>query len=76
MLFRSQESDAGLACPAESAELLASAVLDLAARSRLDLDRMGRQGRSYYETHFERKMLLAKLEGWMHEFSQELNQKI
>ena len=71
-----QESDAGLACPAESAELLASAVLDLAARSRLDLDRMGRQGRSYYETHFERKMLLAKLEGWMHEFSQELNQKI
>ena len=28
---------------------------------------MGVRGRAYFEQHFEREMLLTKLEGWMQE---------
>jgi hypothetical protein len=28
---------------------------------------MGERGRAYFEQHFEREMLLTRLEGWMNE---------
>jgi glycosyltransferase involved in cell wall biosynthesis len=55
------ESGAGLTCPVEDAQALASAVLRLHAMSREDLDRLGRAGRSFYHAHFDSETLTARL---------------
>jgi len=61
------EAGAGLAVPAENPVALADAVLRL-ARMGLDARQaMGERGRAYFEQHFEREMLLTRLEGWMNE---------
>jgi len=60
-----QESRAGLACPAEDPDALAEAVLTMYRMAPAEREAMGLRARSYYETHFEREMLLDRLVGWM-----------
>ena len=60
-----EEAGAGFTVPAENAEALAEAVLRLYEMSPEEREAMGRQGRTYFEEHFEREKLLDRLEGWM-----------
>lgn len=52
---------AGVTCPAEDAQALAEAVRRLRMLPPDELERMARQGRSYYERHFDPCMLAAQL---------------
>jgi glycosyltransferase involved in cell wall biosynthesis len=61
------EAGAGLAVPAEDADALAGAVLELYRMTPEERAGMGRKGRAYFEEHFEREKLLDRLEGWMEE---------
>jgi glycosyltransferase involved in cell wall biosynthesis len=56
------QAAAGVACPAEEAGALADAVRKLHSTPAAELQRMGRNGRLYYEQHFEPRMLAARLE--------------
>jgi glycosyltransferase involved in cell wall biosynthesis len=60
-----KESGAGLSCPAESPQLLAEAVISLHRMTADERNMMGQRGRAYFEKHFERNMLIDRLEGWM-----------
>ena len=62
-----RESGAGVAVPAESPAALAAAVLSLYSMAEEERRKMGEQGRRYFESHFERNVLLSRLEGWMKE---------
>lgn len=55
------EAGAGLTCPAEDAQALASAVLKLRAASAEDLQRMGQSGRRYYDANFDPVVLASRL---------------
>jgi colanic acid biosynthesis glycosyl transferase WcaI len=61
------DAGAGLAVAAENPTALAEAVLTM---YRMEPDKrlaMGQSGRDYFERHFERDMLIRKLEHWMNE---------
>jgi len=60
-----EDAGAGVTCPAENPQALAKAVLKLYNISEADRKEMGKKGRSYFEKHFEREMLIDRLEGWM-----------
>lgn len=62
-----ERAGAGLTCPAEDAEALGDRVLAMYRMSVSEREAMGLRGRAYFEAHFERKMLLDRLEGWMKE---------
>jgi colanic acid biosynthesis glycosyl transferase WcaI len=64
-----EESGAGLVCPAGDAEGLAASVLRLFQMPRANRDRMGAEGKRYCEQHFDRGMLLGRLERWIAELS-------
>lgn len=55
------EAGAGVACPAEDAKALADAVLQLRNAAPEDRQRMAQCGLSYYEHHFEPKLLAKRL---------------
>lgn len=55
------EAGAGVACPAEDAQALADAVMQLRDTQQEERQRMARSGRSYYEQHFEPKLLASRL---------------
>jgi len=55
------EASAGLTCPAQDAQALAGAVLQLRAMSYDERIRMGQRGRAYYELHFEPGALADRL---------------
>jgi glycosyltransferase involved in cell wall biosynthesis len=55
------EAGAGLACPAEDAQALADAVLQLRNAVPEDLQKMGQCGLVYYEQHFEPTFLAKRL---------------
>lgn len=55
------EAGAGVACPAESAQALADAVLQLRDASPHARKQMAQSGRSYYEKHFEPTLLAKQL---------------
>lgn len=59
-----EEAGAGLACPAEQPELLAKTVLRAYNMTVEDRERMGLNGRIYFEKNFESNMLLDRLNGW------------
>ena len=63
-----EESGAGYSCPAENAEELARVVEKMASMPKLEREEMGGRGRKYYEEHFERSRLFARLESWMEQF--------
>ena len=61
------ESGAGITCSAENPKALAEAVLKMYNMSGKEREEMGKRGRSYFEKHFEREMLIDRLDGWMKE---------
>lgn len=66
-----REAGAGLVAAADDVEGLAHAVLQLSRMSGTQRNNLGRCGRLYYEKHFERDMLIRRLEGWMREVIEE-----
>jgi len=56
------EAGAGIACPAEDAQALAAAIRTLERAPAEDLQLMARNGRAYYEAHFEPHGLAVRLE--------------
>lgn len=66
-----QNSSAGFAVDAGNAEALAKTVLTLKAMPKEEREQMGRNGRVYFEKHFESEMLISQLEGWMEEMIEE-----
>lgn len=64
------EAGAGVAVPAEDPAALADAVARLAALPAAEREAMGARGRRYFMEHFEREMLLDRLEGWMREMTE------
>ena len=70
-----REAGAGLAVPPEKAEHLAEAILSLYRMTETQRQAMGRKGRKYFLEHFERKTLLAKLNGWIEEIVTQRREK-
>ncbi len=64
-----KESKAGLVCSPDDSSELAKAVLEMHSLSEAKRKKMGKDGRKYFETFFEGKMLVDKLEIWMKEVS-------
>lgn len=64
-----EEARCGVTAPAEDADALASAVIDLYEAEPAEREGMGRRARAYFEEHFERERLLDRLEGWMEELA-------
>jgi colanic acid biosynthesis glycosyl transferase WcaI len=62
-----QEAGAGFTTRPEDARELADAVLAMYQTSTEERMMMSRRGRAYFETHFERGLLLDRLNGWMME---------
>lgn len=60
-----QEAAAGLTGPAGDPEALADAILAMYRLSESRRWEMGLKGRAYFEEHFEREMLLDRLEAMM-----------
>ena len=52
---------------AEDSDALAEAVLKMYKVPASERQSMGLRGRSYFEAHFERQMLLERLDRWLHE---------
>ncbi|MDH3515179.1 MAG: glycosyltransferase family 4 protein, partial [Gammaproteobacteria bacterium] len=66
-----REAGAGLAAPADDAGALARAVLDMYKMTHAERAAMGEQAQRYFQTHFERRMLLNRLDAWMKELAVE-----
>ncbi len=62
-----QEAGAGLTPDPEDARAVADAVLTMYQMSEDARLAMGLRGRRYFETHFERTLLLERLDGWITE---------
>jgi len=62
-----QEAGAGLTPTPEDAKALADAILAMYQMPEDARRAMGLRGRSYFETHFERALLLERLDGWLSE---------
>ncbi|OGP62304.1 MAG: glycosyltransferase WbuB [Deltaproteobacteria bacterium RBG_13_49_15] len=60
-----EEAGAGLTCPAEDPAALADAVLAMYGKNPEELRSMSANGVAYYQTHFERRMLVERLEALM-----------
>jgi colanic acid biosynthesis glycosyl transferase WcaI len=61
------EAGAGISCGAENPEKLAKAILTIYNSPENIRDKMGEDGRKYFEAHFERNHLLKKLDQLMRE---------
>lgn len=59
------EAEAGLATPAEDAEALAEAVLRIYKLSPDERNKMGSNGRKYYQKHFDHRQLVNQLIGYL-----------
>jgi glycosyltransferase involved in cell wall biosynthesis len=64
-----EESGAGIAVRAGDSGALAAGVLKLYHMPRQERETMGRRGRLYFEQHFERELLLSRLEQWMRDLA-------
>ncbi|OGT31549.1 MAG: glycosyltransferase WbuB [Gammaproteobacteria bacterium RBG_16_51_14] len=62
-----REAAAGLTPSAENPEELANAVLEMYRMSGAEREAMGARGRQYFEIHFERNVLLERLDGWLND---------
>jgi glycosyltransferase involved in cell wall biosynthesis len=60
-----EEAGAGFVCPPEEPDALAARVLAMYRTPVHERRAMGEQGRAYFERHFERRMLLNRLDGWL-----------
>ena len=68
-----REAGAGIAVPAENAEALARAVLEMYKMPPAERQGMGARGREYFLREFERDMLLERLDRWMKELVGEMS---
>lgn len=68
-----KEAGAGLTAAAEDVDGLADAVLQMYMMPRPVREAMGMRGRDYFLDHFERTLLLDRLERWMKELAEEKN---
>ena len=66
-----EESGSGLAVPAEDDKALADAAMQLHRLPAVERQAMGMRGHAYYSAHFERDMLITRLEQWMCEVVKE-----
>lgn len=64
-----REAGAGVAVRPGDAPALAAAVLELSRMPRAEREAMGERGRRYFERHFERALLLTRLEEWGRELA-------
>lgn len=62
-----EESGGGLVVPAGDARLLAETVLTMYRMPKTELSKMGERGQSYFNLHFNRDVLLDKLNIWVAE---------
>ena len=62
-----EEAGAGKACQPGNAEALARAVLNMYRLPEETRRRMGQSGLEYHQKHFERTMLLDRLNNWFYE---------
>jgi glycosyltransferase involved in cell wall biosynthesis len=62
-----RRAGAGLVGPAGDAAALAANARQLSQMPAEDRSAMGRQGREYFLVHYERELLLDRLEDWMRE---------
>lgn len=62
-----RESGAGPVCNAENGSALAEAVMSVYRLSPEQRMACGEKGRQYYEQHFERSLLLGRLNDWINE---------
>lgn len=65
------EAGAGLATPAEDAKALADTILNLYRSPPEVLEEMGRNGRGYYQQHFNHDRLVEQLIGHLQDVSQD-----
>lgn len=66
-----READAGWTVPAEDSNALAKAVLTASQMDHRQLEIMGSRAEQYFHAHFDRKMLLSRLENALKEAIQE-----
>ncbi|WP_240421722.1 glycosyltransferase family 4 protein [Paenibacillus periandrae] len=64
-----EEAGAGVSCPSEDAQALATAVLQLYEMNAEAREELGRKGKHYYDQNFDRPMLVNRLEAWMEQFT-------
>jgi glycosyltransferase involved in cell wall biosynthesis len=62
-----QEAGAGLTPSPEDPKALANAILEMYHMPEESRRTMGLRGRGYFEAHFERGLLLERLEKWINE---------
>lgn len=62
-----EAAGAGIAVPAEDAPALVDAVVRLYRLPAAEREAIGKRGRDYFDTHFERNGLLDRLDRWMDE---------
>lgn len=60
----------GMAAPAEDPAALAEAVLAMRRLTPDERAAMGARARAYFLEHFDREMLMERLEGWMRELAE------
>lgn len=65
-----RESGAGLVCAADPPNGLANIVLEMYNMDIKERQAMGERGQEYFKAHFERNMLLMRLEGWFKDLEQ------
>jgi glycosyltransferase involved in cell wall biosynthesis len=61
------ESGAGVSVPSGDAAALAGAVLSMYGMAKAELEKLGQLSRAYSQAHFERNLLLDRLDLWMRE---------
>lgn len=66
-----EKAGAGFACPAGAPDVLAEAVLKMYRTPVAERTEMGERGRTFYREHFDRGMLLDRLDGWMQGMGEE-----
>ena len=63
------ESGAGLSVPAEDVDGLVDSILTMYRMPRIDRDTMGILGKKYCTAHFDRTILMDRLEGWLNDLT-------
>ena len=66
-----REANAGLTIPAENADLLAEAILQLHHSQQNDLEQMGLNGQNYFKMHFQHHLVMNSLISYLQEAIQQ-----
>lgn len=66
-----RESGAGITCQTEDDEALAKAVTLMYHMTPKEREACGKRARAYYDAHFDRELLLDRLDGWFRQYGEE-----